>query len=79
MPPSGDKHDFLTLAPYRWPNPEKTDGLPYIGHDGIVNPEIYEISDKKNFDEMIRMVKILSITYYITHNETYAFKASELI
>jgi hypothetical protein len=23
LPPSGDKHDFLTLAPYRWPNPEK--------------------------------------------------------
>jgi Alginate lyase len=79
LPPSGDKHDFLALAPYRWPNPEKTDGLPYIGHDGIVNPEIYEIPDKKNFDEMIKMVKLLSITYYITRNDTYAFKASELI
>ena len=79
LPPSGNKHDFLALAPYRWPNPEKPKGLPYIGHDGIVNPEIYNIPDKKNFDDMVEMVKLLSITYSISNNENYALKARELI
>jgi len=77
--PSDNKHDFFALAPYRWPNPEKIDGLPYIGHDGIINPEIYSIPDKKNFDDMIYTVKLLSISYYITHNDKYALKATELI
>jgi hypothetical protein len=30
IPASGDKHDFLSLAPYRWPDPDKPDGLPYV-------------------------------------------------
>src|SRR4029078_4643633 len=28
LPPSGDIHDFFSLAPYRWPDPSKKDGLP---------------------------------------------------
>jgi hypothetical protein len=27
--PSGDKHDYLSQAPYFWPNPARHDGLPY--------------------------------------------------
>src|SRR5215204_1695310 len=29
VPASGDKHDFLSLAPYRWPDPTRPVGLPY--------------------------------------------------
>ncbi len=29
-PPSGDKHDYLSLAPYWWPDPAKPNGLPCI-------------------------------------------------
>jgi hypothetical protein len=25
-PPSGDKHDYMSLAPYFWPNPDTKDG-----------------------------------------------------
>ena len=50
LPPSGDIHDFLSLSPYRWPNPTKKDGLPYMFRDGYTNPEIYAIPDKKNLD-----------------------------
>ena len=39
VPASGDKHDYLSLAPYWWPNPQTSDGLPYIRIDGEVNPE----------------------------------------
>src|SRR5687768_15033850 len=28
-PPSGNKHDYMSLAPYYWPDPSKPDGLPY--------------------------------------------------
>src|SRR5438046_10729452 len=29
-PPSGDKHDYLSMAPYFWPDPTQPHGLPYI-------------------------------------------------
>ena len=38
-PPSGDKHDYRSVGPYWWPDPEKPDGLPYTRKDGQVNPE----------------------------------------
>ena len=34
VPPSGDKHDYMSQAPYFWPDPTKKDGLPYIRKDG---------------------------------------------
>src|ERR1017187_8411310 len=27
LPPSGDRHDYLSLAPYAWPDPSKPNGL----------------------------------------------------
>lgn len=79
LPPSNDKHDFLALAPYRWPDPTKPDGLPYLDHDGAVNPEIASIPDKKNMNDMINKVKILSRAYYLTNNSDYVSKAIELL
>src|SRR5215831_17811958 len=38
VPPSGDKHDYLSQAPYWWPDPSKPDGLPYIRRDGETIP-----------------------------------------
>ncbi len=48
IPPSGDKHDYMSQAPYFWPDPEKPDGLPYIRRDGRRNPEIKKIPDDDN-------------------------------
>ena len=79
IPPSGDKHDFLSLAPYRWPDPAKKDGLPYIGRDGSVNPEIYNIPDKKNLDQLTHAVTVLSSAYYFTDSPKYASKTKELL
>ncbi len=44
IPPSGDKHDYMSMGKYWWPNPDTKDGLPYIRKDGEVNPEVKEIS-----------------------------------
>src|SRR5262245_61327046 len=37
--PTGDKHDYMSLSPYWWPDPSKPAGLPYIRKDGEYNPE----------------------------------------
>jgi hypothetical protein len=41
--PSGDKHDFFSVGPYWWPNPDTPDGSPYVRRDGMVNPEVLEL------------------------------------
>src|SRR5271154_1597065 len=45
VPPSGDKHDYMSQAPYFWADPTKPNGLPYIRRDGEHNPELKKISD----------------------------------
>jgi Alginate lyase len=79
LPPSGNKHDFYSLAAYEWPNPNTTDGLPYVSRDGQINPEIYTISDKKYLDDMIQAVKILSFAYYFTNDSRYLEKAQDFL
>ena len=39
VPPSGNKHDYISIGRYWWPDPTKPDGLPYIRRDGQSNPE----------------------------------------
>src|SRR5580700_7972891 len=31
-PPSGDMHDYMSMARYWWPNPDTPDHLPYVRH-----------------------------------------------
>jgi hypothetical protein len=78
-PPSGDKHDYMTLATYFWPNPETPDGLPYIRRDGERNPEIEKLPDRIAMDKMVDDVETLALAYYFTGEEKYAAKASELL
>ena len=33
-PPGGTKHDYMSMGPYWWPDPERPDGLPYVRRDG---------------------------------------------
>lgn len=78
VPPSGDKHDYMSVAPYYWPDPAKSNGLPYIRHDGKVNPE----SRDENFDHgrmqiMGETVELLALAYFFTGNEAYATQATK--
>lgn len=70
-PPSGDKHDYMSMGPYWWPDPEKEDGLPYIRRDGEVNPERWEY-DKSRIVHMQEAVYQLALAYHFTGNEDYA-------
>lgn len=78
-PPSGDKHDYMSQAPYFWPNPTAPDGLPYIRKDGEQNPEIDKISDHRSQDDMIGAVSTLALAYYFKGHEPYATKATQLL
>jgi hypothetical protein len=75
---SGDKHDYVSLARYFWPDPSKPDGLPYVNRDGQVNPEI-DLYDRQPLGQMAADVTTLSLAWYITRNEAYARKAVELL
>jgi hypothetical protein len=79
LPPSGDKHDYMSLARYFWPNPKNTNGLPYIMRDGEVNPEIHTITDYGNFGKMLDSVHTLAMAYYFTGHEKYAEHAAKMI
>ncbi len=74
-PPGGNKHDYMSLAPYFWPDPSKPDGLPYIRKDGQRNPAIDRITDKKNLVDLGRNTHLLALAYRITGQEKYAAKA----
>lgn len=77
---SGDKHDYLSLAPYWWPDPEKEDGLPWIRKDGIVNPMTKgDNVDDLAKDKMVNNVKVLSLAYFFTGKKRYAHKVNELL
>lgn len=75
-PPSGDKHDYMSMGRYWWPNPKTPDGLPYIRKDGVVNSEIDKL-DRNPLSKFTRSVYTLSIAYYLTNDNKYAAKAVE--
>jgi hypothetical protein len=79
MPASGNKHDYMSLARYYWPDTTKPNGLPYAERDGIVNPEIYTITDYNNYNRMIAAVHTLGLAYYFTCNEKYAEHAALML
>jgi hypothetical protein len=77
---SGDKHDYLSQAPYFWPNPAKPDGLPYIRKDGSRNPESgNEFSDAPRMGRMADAAETLALAYYFTANETFAAHAAKVL
>ena len=78
-PPSGDKRDYMSQAPYFWPDPKSPKGLPYIRRDGERNPEIDKITDHRVKDQMEAAVDTLAQAYYVTGNEEYASRAAELL
>src|SRR5258706_970030 len=78
-PPSGDKHDYMSQAPYFWPDPKSANGLPYIRRDGERNPELNKITDHQALDQMEAAVRTLSLAFFLKGNEEYAGKAAILL
>ncbi len=79
VPPSGDKHDFLSMAPYFWPNPKSPNGLPFIRRDGERYPEAEKVPDRDYIADTFGATYTLSVAYYLTGNEKYAQRAALLL
>src|SRR5256886_2157801 len=79
VPPSGDKHDYVSMGPYWWPDSTKPGGVPYVRRDGERNPEIRVDYDAPRLAAMINSVTTLSLAYYFSDDEEYAGRARLLL
>src|SRR5690606_7042203 len=77
-PPGGTSHDYMSMGPYWWPDPEKPNGLPYIRRDGEVNPE-RNTMDNVQMNRMINSVRSLSLAWFFSNDIRYAEKAEILL
>ncbi|CAG8673110.1 22888_t:CDS:1 [Cetraspora pellucida] len=75
LPPSNDPHDYMSLSRYFWPDPTKSDGLPYINKDGYSNPEFFAVTDYVLLRKMFKDVLDMGFAYFFTRNETYVKKS----
>ena len=78
-PESGNKHDYMSQAPYFWYDSSKPNGRPYLRRDGERNPEIYKITDRTYLGKLDNACRVLSLAWYFTGNEKYAAKATTLL
>lgn len=78
VPPSGDKHDYMSVGPYWWPNPDTEDGLPYVRRDGETNPERREY-DNVGLSAMGKAVTSLGLAHFFTGEERFAEHAATLL
>ena len=79
-PASGDRHDYMSMGPYWWPDPSRPGGLPYVRRDGRFNPErdtdAFDLSD---LEAMSQDVQALALAGYFTDEPRYAARAAEMI
>jgi hypothetical protein len=79
-PPSGNKHDYLSLARYYWPTPGAANGCPYLHRDGETNPE----TSGNKYDHASRHAAMdavyhLAAAWYFTGEARYAERAALVI
>ncbi|KAF9531114.1 chondroitin AC/alginate lyase [Crepidotus variabilis] len=89
-PPSGDKHDYMSWAPYWWPDCSSVGNTtvlpdeesiwttcPYVQHDGVFNPDRLLVNDIGRFSNMSEAVLYNTIawTFRTSDRETYEANA----
>ncbi|KAJ7644910.1 chondroitin AC/alginate lyase [Roridomyces roridus] len=93
LAPSGDKHDYMSWAPYHWPNctgipnsasftpPEIWEKCPYITRDGEANPDRILINDFQSFFNLSDAVLYNSIAAVLqgTPSSSYSQNVAKFI
>jgi hypothetical protein len=74
----GDQHDFYSNGDYWWPNPNTTNGLPYVQRDGETNTNNF-VAHRQVIRQLSDSVAALGAAYKITGDDKYAKKAAELL
>lgn len=78
-PPSGDKHDYMSVGPYWWPNPDTENGLPYVRRDGDSNPQRRDIPDAANFGRLSSESSTLALAGHLLDEPTFSARAALLL
>jgi hypothetical protein len=78
LPPSGDRHDFMSLGTYWWPDPARPDGRPYLRRDGEVNPQIEDF-DRPRLSQMADAVSTLAMAAHLSGDGRFAPRAALLL
>ena len=79
IPVSGDRHDYVSLARYWWPNPADPKA-PYVRRDGDTNPDIESNRfDRSALSRMAREADTLALAYYYSGERKYADGAARVI
>ena len=79
IPVSGDRHDYVSLARYWWPNPANPKGA-YVRRDGDTNPDIESNRfDRSALSRMAREADTLALAYYYSGDPQYAEGAARVI
>jgi hypothetical protein len=77
---SGNKHDYLSLAPYWWPDESKPDGMPWLRRDGEINPLTTGNNvDRPTLNKCFGNIRKLSLAYYFSDKEVYVRKLNDLL
>ena len=74
----GRPQDFYSNGDYWWPNPNTTNGLPYVQRDGQSNPGNF-IAHRQCVNGLRDAVSALGAAYKVTGDDRYASKAAELL
>jgi len=75
---AGGPHDFFSQGDYYWPNPTNRNGLPYVGHDGQSNPDVFTYH-RLVMRDMKDAVAALAAAYALTGDDRYVRKANDFI
>jgi len=74
----GGPNDFYSNGDYWWPNPNTTNGLPYVQRDGQTNPENF-VEHRHCVMGLRDAVAALGAAYKVTGDDRYAAKAAGLL
>ena len=85
LPPSGNRNDYWHPSPYWWPDPKKSDGLPYIRKDGqrVPGTVMYEPESEKYDRTRVQMMfddsLILALAWKFTGRLEYALHGVKIL
>jgi hypothetical protein len=79
LPPSGNVHDYLSLAPFYWPTqpvtPANPWGCPMVNRDGQRNPVVDTIPDHQSQIAAFADIYNLTLAWYYTGDVKYSQRA----
>jgi len=91
VPPTGNKHDYMSWAPYSWPNCTGVGNTttltpqqiwvtcPYYIRDGLFNPDGRLVNDTGNFQAMSDAILYNAIAWVITGSTNYSANVANYV